>query len=357
MEDMEADLAMVNGKFIEGKDMTVWHRLRNVYADKKNEKYHRHIAEALRSVARLEFQRNLALNDAEIPSGNLLAVRNVATSRLATFLGIQDIICDSRNAYIKSQGKMKGGIVMEHSGGKEAFDLYNMSKENNKNLFYSDNAIGDLFKLQIFDALCGQIDRNDANIHFTYHLDKKKNAYVLDKMKALDSDMSFGLVGHETLKEGYNRLVAVDEKSVMGLPIDLLNKLMIMPQEFINNILWDILEPQEMLMVGERLKVIRNVVSGLVNKGILTRDKKTGRYSYTKKDYQDDKLRQFLMLKEYEKDREAKIKPLRKKYGEEAKNLVKLRDFSYFINPHMFSAGGADELIQRRRAELAQGKK
>ena len=188
-------------------------------------------------------------------------------------------------------------------------------------------------------------------------LDKKKNAYVLDKMKALDSDMSFGLVGHETLKEGYNRLVAVDEKSVMGLPIDLLNKLMIMPQEFINNILWDILEPQEMLMVGERLKVIRNVVSGLVNKGILTRDKKTGRYSYTKKDYQDDKLRQFLMLKEYEKDREAKIKPLRKKYGEEAKNLVKLRDFSYFINSHMFSAGGADELIQRRRAELAQGKK
>ena len=338
-------------------DITQWKQLKKVYEDKKNIRLQDHIAEVFLSLARMELQRGIAEENAKIKSGSPVSVRNVATSRLATVLGLQDMICDSRNAYIRKEGKMQGGIVMEHSGGKDLFQIYEEAQETKSKVFYSDNAIGDLFKLQIFDALCGQIDRNDGNFHFSYKLDKRKNAFVADKIKAIDSDMAFGMVGMDELKEGLNRLIPVDKYSIMGMPLDMLNNIMSLQKEFVSDVLGDLLTEEEVLMVWVRLDYIRATVGRLVKKGELKQDKRTGKYSYTKADYKDDKLRQLLVLKKYEMLAEDYKKALEEKGYHDEASRTSLRDFSYFLGVPFETEGGIDHLILRRRNEIATGRK
>ena len=333
--EMEKDSRLIKQNGSKAKDISPWNNLRKIYNERDDKQYHSMICDLMATVARVDLRMRAAEDNAKIVPGRPIAARNVAVSRLAAFLGIQDMICDSRNACIRSGGKLRSGIVTEHSGGKNASDIIKSADSKKQKVRYSDKAMGELFTLQIFDALCGQIDRKKDNIHYTTRVDKKENVVILDGIRAFEHDMCFGNVEAKKLKQGYNKLSAVDEKSIMGLPVEMLNKLMSMPQEFLPDILGDILDGGEIKMAGERLGFIRGVIGGLVKKKILRQDPKTGKLSYIKKDHQDDRLRQLLMLKEYEKR----------------------KDYAGFSNELLYNETDLDAQIAKRRNELTKAGK
>ena len=174
-----------------------------------------------------------------IRNGRNLSDRNVATSRLAVMLGIGSVISDSRTAVIRRNNKLIRGNLMEASGGTTA-------DECKKGVTYSNEAIVQLYALQIFDLICGQIDRNLAN----YHVIVKDNKIV--RIKGIDNDMAFGDLKFEDVKDGRNRIRALKKISILGMPKAMINRIMGMTPEYLKQTLGDILDEKELDCLWDR---------------------------------------------------------------------------------------------------------
>jgi hypothetical protein len=122
---------------------------------------------------------------------------------MAQLLGLQKIICDSKTAYVRDKDKHLKGNIMEDAGGLRTSDLIKLCKQNQLKLSYSAEAINQLFSLQMFDVICGQVDRHLSNYHVTYK--QKGKEVIITGVRALDNDMSFGKLGTPYAKNGFNR--------------------------------------------------------------------------------------------------------------------------------------------------------
>jgi hypothetical protein len=130
--------------------------------------------------------------------------RNVATSRLAELLGIGGMIARSRTAEVidlskrtTKDGLTTRGNVMEVAPGVEAGKISVGERQPAEMMtphFARQSVI-----LQIFDALCGQVDRHENN--FFVQLDKEGR---IDSLVGIDNDMAFG-VYEELNSRGFQR--------------------------------------------------------------------------------------------------------------------------------------------------------
>lgn len=298
--------------------------LYDVFHDTKNAKYKEKISTALMKLGKAVFHRAILGNDVKVKAGRNVSNRHVATSRLATAFKIQDMVCDSRNAYIRKDGRLIKGVVMENSMGEGGSELCLKASNEKKKIKYSENAISQLFTMQMFDALCGQIDRNGSNFHFTYKLEG--DTYVLTGVKCIDNDMSFGLF--VDIKKGFNRSKPVDERNIRGLPTEMLNRFMAMTPEYMNSVLGDILEKDELNALAERLAIIKDVITNMVNKGEL--EMHNGMYRYKDAEMRDDTLRQLYVIKEYNDEAEAEARKGKKKLNALGRPMDTLESFTAF---------------------------
>ena len=185
-----------------------------------------------------------------IRNGRNLSDRNVATSRLAAMLGIGSVISDSRTAVIRRNNKLFRGNLMEASGGITA-------DECGRGVTYSNEAIGQLYALQIFDLICGQVDRNLSN----YHVIVKGNKIV--QIKGIDNDMAFGDLKFEDVKDGRNRIRALKKISILGMPKAMINRIMGMTPEYLKQTLGDILDEKELDCLWDRFDGVRKEISNI----------------------------------------------------------------------------------------------
>ena len=274
-------------------ELSIFRNLYSVYFKKEYSDYRAFISEAMTNIGKASFHRGMAGDNARIKDGRNISSRNVATSRMATLLGIENQVCDSRNAYLRRDGKLIKGIVMENSRGKDGRTLANMAFKEKKKIKYSDEVISQLFTIQMFDALCGQIDRNLSNVHFEYKVEG--DTYILTNARCLDNDLAFG--NKTDITQDFNQLRAVSERNLMGLPIEMLNRFMGMNAVNFKMILGDLLEKDEIDALSERLDIIKDTVRDMENKGIL--EMYRGQYRYADEKMRDDKTRQLQILKEY----------------------------------------------------------
>lgn len=205
---------------------------------------------------------------AKIRCDRPLSERNVVTSRLATLLGIQSMVCDSRTATVLLDGKVIEGNLMEGTGGVET---------TSKKRAYTQNAISQLFMVNTFDFICGQIDRHFSN----FHAKLKGNAY--DDIRCLDNDMAFGdLKSSDIGNRSYNRIQPVTDESLMGLPVSFVNRIMAVDRPYLDQTLGDILDKGELDALEERLNFVKYRVTLLAQQRTDAHwDKKTKKFSYS----------------------------------------------------------------------------
>ena len=196
-------------------------------------------------------QSAVAEHDAKIDPGRNLSRRNVATSRLATLLGIGDIVAESRTAIIKQNGQTFRGNLMEEADGIEAAGVGQGR--------YTEKAEDQLFILHIFDLLCGQIDRHKKNYKFITETDSEKNTMITG-IKCIDNDMSFGKLTFDKVSPGRNKLPELFKRELYALPDAFVKSVLSLDASFARLILADLLEPDELDAFEDRLAGIQNAL-------------------------------------------------------------------------------------------------
>lgn len=252
------------------------------------------MGKALSVFAKKIFQRSFSFNDAEIDFEDNLTVRNVATSRLAQFLKIGPMVSDSRTAVIKKGDQHITGNVMEESRGEEM--------KKNKTYTYSNKAISQSFTLQVFDLICGQIDRHQGN----FHIITKKNedgTEEIKSLKAIDNDMAFGNLKWENIVRGHasTHMALFTESHIRAMPIALINRILLLKQEYLDELLGDILDSCYIEAMMDRLKGMQTAINDYAKKpgsGFIIEN---GVAKFTGEDA-DDTLRMLKATKAYKED-------------------------------------------------------
>ena len=167
--------------------------------------------------------RMVASRVAEIGDGEVLSNRNTLTSRLAIILKNPSLVTLANTATLHHSGLlMQEGVVMAQAKGTEYAKVLREAGRNN--VVYTPEAIRQFSSLQLFDTICGQIDRHEANIFVTTV--KIGNQTVITGVQGIDNDLAFGKLNYETINSNFktNHLpafVTEDDQT----PEDLLEKL------------------------------------------------------------------------------------------------------------------------------------
>ena len=194
-------------------------------------------------------------SSADIKPGRNLSNRHVATSRLAQILGIGNIVSESRTAEIKVGNNVVKGNLMEESGGEEIFELGKKWKDG----CYSNEAVQQTLTLQVFDYICGQVDRHFGNFHAIF--DEKTKTVI--GIKAIDNDLSFGNLTPDDLRAGRKRLMPLSEGVIWGLPAQTLNKILALNENSLRVMMGDLLEKDEIDDLVERAEEVKKCIRGM----------------------------------------------------------------------------------------------
>ncbi|MCR4907759.1 MAG: hypothetical protein K5985_02945 [Lachnospiraceae bacterium] len=200
-------------------------------------------------------QQGIAEQSAGIAQGKNLSRRNVATSRMASLMGIGDMFAESRTAVIKVNGKTLRGNLMEDAGGKDITYV-----ERHLQARYSATAEDQLLILPVFDLLCGQIDRHLGN--YMYLTGETENDTTeITGIKCIDNDMSFGCISLDKAKKPGNQLKELTRGSLHALPPKFKKALMSMDGAFLRLMLMDLLDEDELDSLVNRLEKIQEALT------------------------------------------------------------------------------------------------
>ena len=213
--------------------------------------------------------------------GTDLTARNVATTKLAEILGIDDIVAKSELAQVEVGGKVLDGILMEEAEGITISDL--LTREDGCTFRYSPMALKQLSCLQIFDVLCGQTDRHMGNYHVIYS--KKDGVVTVEGIRAFDNDLSFGtmtyrdFVGGGTNARCPERIVS-ETKKIDGVQrqsdslelvipcvdFDFAQMVDALTPAYIEYVLTGLVSKREIDAVGERLEGLKKALEKAAKK-------------------------------------------------------------------------------------------
>ncbi|MBO6137916.1 MAG: hypothetical protein J6O71_04810 [Lachnospiraceae bacterium] len=281
----------------------------------------------------------IAQESALIKEGRNLSRRNVATSRMAQLLGIDDIIAPSHTVVIKKNGKRIRGNVMEQAKGSEERSL------KQTRCTYSDEAEDELICLQFFDLICGQIDRHYGN----FLLDTESSSSgenVISGICAIDNDMSFGNMDFKTAAKGTNRLRRLRRDMIKLIPEKFKRAVLELDPSFTGLILRDLIEQDEINSLNDRIRGLQDYIRRVDAQDEAEIQKKLER-GESEAELRDRELAKLNFLIEAGKE---PVKKVRDQYRvQNAAGLEKATLFSGY-----FTAEEQEYLdrIEKRRAEL-----
>lgn len=109
--------------------------------------------------------------------------RNVATSRMASLLGLEELIAKSQTVDITDEatGRLIRGNLMDQAEGIEYANVW----EDLINGRVTSSFLRDVTNLQVLDVLCGQLDRHGGNMMY-----KVENGNITG-VQGIDNDAAF----------------------------------------------------------------------------------------------------------------------------------------------------------------------
>ncbi len=184
---------------------------------------------------------------AKINAGSTISNRNVATSRMADLLNIPDLVLHSETTEVIKGNKVVVGNVMDEAVGNEAGTIY-----RNGAYKYTSKTVGQMSVMQIFDLICGQVDRNYSN----YYLQTKNG--LITGVSMIDNDLAFGNITKIDDPKTM-RMVGVNSMVLDSLPvefIDAVKKLGTLSVKDLGFFFGDILKEDEMDSLKTRIDYI-----------------------------------------------------------------------------------------------------
>ncbi len=213
--------------------------------------------------------RNGVAQQAGIKQGDNLAKRNVATSRLASLLGIQKLVTGSIMVSLTNvqddETVSELGIVSIKASGAALNDI----KKQNLPVLLTESVLKDLINLQVFDTICGQIDRNLSNLFFTY--EERDGKRFLTHVTGIDSDMAFGVNkfnDFEQFQDGVMQLKPLERCGQCNLPYmdsKLCASITTLDRETVELALKDLLSQEELEALWDRIQGVRNFIQKYQN--------------------------------------------------------------------------------------------
>ena len=223
------------------------------------------IAEMFEVMDQLGKQMNsddMASAVAYITPGTSLAKRNVATYRLAQFLGLGDMVAKAELKEVKMNGSVGTYMEMEAAEGEEPDRI---AKQNGVKTFrYSLKAVEQLAALQIFDIICGQVDRHRANYLAT--TEEKDGVVIMTGIKAIDNDLSLGLLTYDEIKgaQKHQQIRSIEDKDgdvrIPAISDVLANRIMEMTPGMVDYLVIDLLSRAEISALKTRIKGVQNMI-------------------------------------------------------------------------------------------------
>ena len=207
----------------------------------------------------------------KIPKNTLVSPRNVATSRVAKMLGVNDLFAESRTVVLKKDGKEIRGNLMREAKGTPGCDLYvrydeELRRQGQKpTLEYSPEALRQLTLLQLMDSLCAQVDRNASNYLMQWH--EENGRVVVTGAMGIDNDVAFGAMSYESLKAGRNSLRGIEldnDPGMCSIPVidkEFYERLMALTPEVLEYSLCDLLSQEELNALKDRLKGLQDLLT------------------------------------------------------------------------------------------------
>lgn len=154
----------------------------------------------------------VATESAQIDAGSTVSDRNASSTRVAKRLGLSDTVARSETVLLSELGdrervrRVFRANVMESVSGDNTMTMAKLSDSvriaskgsdlYGKEIVFSGRAARQMFELQIFDLITGQVDRHFNNIMARF--DISGSQVVITGIKAIDNDLSFGKVGADT---------------------------------------------------------------------------------------------------------------------------------------------------------------
>ncbi|WP_034444052.1 hypothetical protein [Butyrivibrio sp. AE2032] len=214
-------------------------------------------------------EHEVATEGAGIEAGEAISNRNVSTSRLAEKYGIGDLVAKSDTILMESEnGEVSRANSMEGVEGRTMGELKAFAEAEGIKLVLSDDAIRQLYQLQIFDLICGQVDRHLNNYVPTYRIDSEKQ-YTITAIKGIDNDMAFGSKMKD-IEGAMHQRPLIDENdrvSIPYLPRDFYDRIMAFTPEMARFDQMDIRSKAELGALGIRISLTQDKLQHLVSSG------------------------------------------------------------------------------------------
>lgn len=206
---------------------------------------------------------------AGISAGEDLSKRNVLTSRMAAIMKMPQLVVLSNQAMLhRGEQKEQTGIVMAKATGREAAALsIEAIKERQMPMVYTPEMIRQIANLQLFDMICGQVDRNFGNRFYTY--EERNGKYIVTGVQGIDNDMSFGSLRYEDIKNGSQELKRFEKEGVCTLPgLDkaMVETLSALRKETLTYCFSDLLEEAQIDALWDRIEGIKNIIAVTLQK-------------------------------------------------------------------------------------------
>ena len=209
----------------------------------------------------------VAKQAAQIEDGAEISKRNVATSRMAKLLGLENLVANSSLVNMTVDGKSMQGIAMEEVKGNTGNEIMKKASDKRKDASYSPDAFKQLLNLQVFDVICGQVDRNESNYLCESQESEDGKFLEITKIKAIDNDLSFGNITYKDLlktgKNGIQELRNIEQKDKLSMPYmdqKLADAILGLKPKEIDYIMCDILSKTERKALCDRIKGVQKLI-------------------------------------------------------------------------------------------------
>ncbi len=208
---------------------------------------------------------------ARIDPGTEVSKRNEATSIMADLMGISDMMMVSKRVRLNMDDKDVDGLRMDAVQGGEYFDILSREECLDKTVHMSTKALSQMLTLQVFDIICGQIDRNKSNFLMQHKV--VNGEVIIENLTGIDNDLSFGkLTYNQTItKETDYKTTSVSttgksledkngEIKLFGLDKKVADRILAITPEVIELSFKGLLSEDEVNACKDRLKGVQQVI-------------------------------------------------------------------------------------------------
>ena len=128
--------------------------------------------------------------------------------------------------------------------------IFDEAQKANVHVKYSAEALKQIAKMQVLDAICGQIDRKGDNFFGQYTVDTNGD-YVITGITAIDNDMAFGDLTIADMSK------QIKKENLISLPQEFVDKIMNLEPAVIAHELSDIITADKVDALVVRLNTIK----------------------------------------------------------------------------------------------------